>query len=241
MKIRDPRILLAGAALAAAFLGGIALAPSLIAPAAAQVGPGTEHPTADRRGPGHDPFSTAARYIGITVDQLRSEMGTTKSLADVAVAHGKTRDGLIQALVTAETQSITQRTADLVDHKGAPQGPRRAGPGHPGDRGFGLRVAPFQAAATYLGLSLPDLRTQLGSGRSLAQIAAATSGKSRDGLIQAVVHDETATIDRALSDGKLTADQATRIKQDLTRRVTALVDRTGPAGGPRLRFGPPQR
>ena len=38
-------------------------------------------------------FTAAAAYIGITEAQLRTELGTDKSLADVAVAHGKTRDG----------------------------------------------------------------------------------------------------------------------------------------------------
>ena len=46
--------------------------------------------------------STAATYIGVTEDALRTELGTGKSLADVAIAHGKTRDGLIAALVAAQ-------------------------------------------------------------------------------------------------------------------------------------------
>lgn len=217
MKITNAKILAGGAALTAAFLVGIALAPSLISPAAAQIlgGPATQT-TEEGRGPGQGPFETAATYIGITVDQLRTEMGTTKSLADVAVAHGKTRDGLIKALTDAQQQRIT----DLVDHKGAPQGPRHGGPG------FGVRVEPFQAAATFLGISDQDLRTQLRSGKSLAQIAQA-AGKSKDALVQAIVIDETAKIDQAVKDGKLTADMATRIKADLTQRVTDLVDRVG--------------
>src|SRR2546428_12965350 len=90
--------------------------------------------TSDNGPHGADLYSTAATYIGISVDQLRTEMGTTKSLADVAVAHGKTRDGLIAALVTAETANITQRVTSMVDHKGAPQ----KGPQGPGGRpGFG--------------------------------------------------------------------------------------------------------
>src|SRR5436309_10483295 len=42
-------------------------------------------------------FTAAATYIGITEAQLRTELGTDKSLADVAIAHGTTRDGLIAA------------------------------------------------------------------------------------------------------------------------------------------------
>jgi len=204
-----------------AFVGGVALAPSLVSSVAAQTGPQTEQPTTEDRGPHQDPFAIAAQFIGISVDQLRTEMGTTKSLADVAVAHGKTRDGLIAALVTAETANLSQRIGSLVDHKGAPQ----HGPG--GHFGFAGRGEPFQAAATYLGISVQDLQTKLRSGQTLAQIAV-TAGKTRDGLIAALVADATAKIDQAVKDSKLTADQATKIKADLQAHITKLVDGTFP-------------
>jgi ribosomal protein S20 len=76
-------------------------------------------------------------------------------------------------------------------------------------------------------MSQTDLRTKIGSGQSLAAIANATAGKSRDGLIQALVADATAKIDQAQKDGKITADQATRLKSDLTDHITRLVDATG--------------
>ena len=41
-------------------------------------------------------------------------------------------------------------------------------------------------SATYLGISASDLKTQLQSGKSLADIANATAGKSRDGLVAAL-------------------------------------------------------
>src|SRR5213083_1914983 len=86
-------------------------------------------------------FTAAATYIGITEAQLRTELGTDKSLADVAVAHGKTRDGLIAALVAAEQQNITT----LVDQKGIgarPSPPAGVGRGRgPFGRGPGDRIA----------------------------------------------------------------------------------------------------
>src|SRR5207302_8749609 len=123
-------------------------------------------------------FTAAATYIGITEAQLRTELGTDKSLADVAVAHGKTRDGLIQALVAAQQQSI----ATLVDQKGI--GARPAGPGV-GRAPGGPRVTgdPLAAAATYLGTTSADLDTKIRAGQTLAQIANATSGKNRDGRV----------------------------------------------------------
>lgn len=235
MKIANIKIPVAGAALALAFLGGIALAPSLVSTAAAQIAGNTDQTVAHRGPGGADLFQVAADYIGITVDQLRTEMGTDKSMADVAVAHGKTRDGLIAALTTAHSAKI----AELVDQKGFPQRP--GGPGFPGSApGMGafLKTDHLQAASTYLGISVADLQTQLRSGTTLAEIAAATSGKTKDGLVAAIVADETAQIDTAVANGKVTADQATKIKTGLTERVTAMVERTGPMlGGPGIGRG----
>lgn len=220
------RITLTGAALAVAFLGGVAFAPSLVSGAAAQIGGTTAPANVQHPGRGGDLFQAAADFIGITVEQLRTEMGTDKSMSDVAVAHGKTRDALITALTTAQSQKI----AALVDQKGFPQKP--GGPGR--HLGVHIKVDVVQTASAYLGLSLGDLRTQLQSGKSLAQIAEA-AGKTKDGLVQAIVADEIAQIDKAVANGKLTAEQAARLKTGLTERVTAMVERTGM--GPGFGFG----
>jgi hypothetical protein len=169
-------------------------------------------------------FSAAATYIGISEAQLRTELGTDKSLADVAIAHGKTRDGLIAALVAAQQQSI----GTLVDQKGIGAHPN---PGF--GRGPGAtKVAgdPFAAAAAYLGTTTGDLETKLRSGQSLAQIANATAGKSRDGLVNALVADATAKIEAAQQAGTITADQATQLRSNLSTRLGQLVDSTGVRG-----------
>ena len=87
-------------------------------------------------------------------------------------------------------------------------------------------------AATYLGTTEADLKTKMDAGQTLAQIAAATSGKSRDGLIQAFVADANTRIDAAVTAGKLTADQATAAKANATVHAAAFVDNMRPAGGP---------
>lgn len=182
---------------------------------------------------GHGPggkasyFAAAATYIGITEAQLRTELGTDKSLADVAIAHGKTRDGLIAALVAAQQQNITT----LVDQKGVGARPNPGnGPGPGFGRGPGGRVAsdPFAAAAAYLGTTTADLETKMRAGQTLAQIANATAGKSRDGLVNALVADATAKIDAAQKAGTITADQATQLKSNLQTRLAQLVDNTRP-------------
>lgn len=234
MKYLDKALIGAGAALLLS--GGIAaaaLGPANVGSAVMATLPGDVTVALNNRGGVGGPhfLATAATYIGVTEDALRTELATGKSLADVAVAHGKTRDGLIAALVAASTTEITT----LVDTKN-PFPPRPSGA--PGiGRGFRVEGNELAAAATYLGITEADLRTKLGSGQTLAQIAAATSGKSRDGLIQALVADATKNIDQAQKDGKITADQATQLKANLAQRITQMVDATRPGPG----FGPGPR
>jgi len=182
-------------------------------------------------------FTAAATYIGITEAQLRTELGTDKSLADVAIAHGKTRDGLIAALTAAQQQNI----ATLVDQKGIGARPNPAngyGPGPGYGRGPGGRNVigdSEAAAATYLGTTTADLETKMRAGQTLAQIANATAGKSRDGLLNALVADATAKIDAAQKAGTITADQATQQKTNLSTRLAQLIDNSGPFPGRRGR------
>jgi hypothetical protein len=176
-------------------------------------------------------FTAAATYIGITEAQLRTELGADKSLADVAVAHGKTRDGLIAALAAAQQQDI----ATLVDQKGIGARPNPAGGlgFGPGPGGKGVTGDTHEAAAAYLGTTEADLETKLRAGQTLAQIANATPGKNRDGLVDALVADATAKIDAAQTAGRITADQATQLKANLSTRLAQLVDTTGPVRGRR--------
>jgi trk system potassium uptake protein TrkH len=86
----------------------------------------------------------------------------------------------------------------------------------------------------YLGLTGAEIHTQLSAGKSLGEIAAATAGKTREGLIAGLVQAHNALIDQAVTDGKLTAAQATERKGQVTSRVTEMVDRKGGAtGGPK--------
>ncbi len=226
MKHLDKALIGAGAALLLS--GGVAAAAFAPRDAGANIVsalPGGVTLLVDR-GPfgGASFLSVAATYIGISEADLRTQLQSGKTLADVAVANGKTRDGLIAALTQAATTQITT----LVDTKNPfPKG----GPGGFG-RGdhFGIGMDET-AVTTYLGIGEADLSTQLQSGKTLGQIADATAGKSRDGLIQAIVAAETAKIDAAQTAGRITADQATTLKTNLTQRVTTFVDATRPTKG----------
>jgi hypothetical protein len=168
-------------------------------------------------------LATAATYIGITEPALRTELQTGKTLAEVAVAHGKTRDGLIAALSAEATKAITTAVDQPGTSFAKPGG--RGGPG-------GFRVTNDEAAAAaYIGTTEADLRAKEQAGQTLAQIAVA-AGKTRDGLIAAMVKDPSAKIDAAVAAGTITAAQGTAQKARVIAHVTAEVDETGPDGGP---------
>ena len=109
------------------------------------------------------------------------------------------------------------------------------GPRHPfGHRGFAL----LQAAASYLGLSEPELREELGD-KTLAEIAE-EQGKTAAGLVQELVATQTRRIDEAVAEGRITDEQATELKEGLTERMEALVEGEvrWREDGPRHRFWP---
>src|SRR5512146_1749447 len=167
----------------------------------------------------HDDLSIAASYLGLTESELRTKLRSGKTMAQIANAiDGKSADGLIDALVTAAKKNIaadvssgrlTQSQADqilanLKQHVTArvnssepPAGPDGRGGPHGG----------LDAAAAYLGLSESDLTTQLQSGKTLGEIADATAGKSKAGLIAALVAGEKSHLDQAVKDGRMTQAQ----------------------------------
>jgi hypothetical protein len=98
-------------------------------------------------------------------------------------------------------------------------------------KGHGLRGGDdFDAAVAYLGLTAAQVQTDLTAGKTLAQIAAATSGKSTDGLIGALVTHEKAEIAAKVTAGKITQAQADAIIPTLTAHFTAFVNGTGGPG-----------
>jgi hypothetical protein len=98
---------------------------------------------------------------------------------------------------------------------GRPPGP----PGPPGPIMAGL-----DAAAKYLGLTDAQLRTQLRSGKSLAQVADARN-KSLDGLKSAIEAAVKSDLDKAVADKRLTQAQEDHILSDLHDRLDEIVNR----------------
>ena len=92
--------------------------------------------------------------------------------------------------------------------------------------GFGLRGgASLQVVAKDLNMSAADLKTALQGGQSIAALARSKNADPQT-IINDLVTDATTRIDAAVSSGKITAAQATKMKANLTTAITAFVNGT---------------
>ena len=178
-------------------------------------------------------------------------METTRNRKLGAVAVGAVAlVGVGAALAASKLNSGAHAATAQRGFAAAPQrqgAPPSGGPfGRPGGfdrdgdrRAFGFRGpgGGLSAAATYLGVGETQLFTQLASGKTLAQIANATSGKSASGLIDAMVAAEKSRLAAAVQAGYLTQAMATQIESGMQARVTQLVN--GSFRRDRGGFGPP--
>jgi hypothetical protein len=139
--------------------------------------------------------------------------------------------------VDALQQAITGARADAGLPADGSGFPGRGGQNGPGPRAFGPDL---DVAAQAIGIDAQQLRQEL-AGTSLAAVAQA-HGKSANDVIAALTAADTTRIDQAVSDGRITADQAAQRKQTEAQRLQQLVNQTGPqdAGrGPRPGDGRP--
>ena len=157
----------------------------------------------------------AAKRLGVTPSQLSSALkAAIEKQIDAAVA-----DGRITKEQAAELkQRVESGDFPLVGIGGPPMFDHHGGFG-PGPS--------LDAAASYLGVSETELRAQLESGKSLADLAKA-HGESVDGLVDAMVAEERNELDRAVEDGRITRAQETQILSDLRTRIASMVDGQAP-------------
>jgi hypothetical protein len=203
MKRNSRQRLFALAAVVAVIVGGTL--------AAVTIGRGASH---ESRGP----LATASSYLGIPVSQLRGELQSGKSLAQIANAtSGKSSAGLVSVLLAAGREKLTKAQTSL---------PRRVNALV--DRVRVLAQRP--AAAHYLGLRPGQLGRELRSGKTLAQIASATPGRSVAGLIDAIVAARKPALDARVAAGRLTQAKADARLAKLRSRVASAVNRSRPRG-----------
>jgi polyhydroxyalkanoate synthesis regulator phasin len=187
--------------LVAAVVIGVAAAGAGGAIAASQLGSPREENQAI--------LNDAARQLGVEPSALSNALKQAlKNRVDAAVAAGR--------LTQEEGNELKERidSDEFPFFFGLHHGP-----------GHFAHLADLDAAASYLGLSRTELRDQLFSGKSLAQIAR-DQDKSVDGLVQALLDSAKERLDDAVDEGRLTAAQRDQILSDLKERFTQLVNRT---------------
>jgi len=150
--------------------------------------------------------------------------GTTPSTTDAKPSRADRISEVLQPLVDDGTITAAQRDAVVkaLDEAGPAVGDHR-GPGGPGGPGFGFgpKVA-LDAVADAIGIDEATLRSEL-QGSTIAAVAA-NHGVEVQTVIDTLVADATTRIDRAVTDGKLSQEQADTIKSKLNDAITTAVN-----------------
>jgi polyhydroxyalkanoate synthesis regulator phasin len=146
----------------------------------------------------------AAKQLGVTPSALTAALKKAlENRIDEAVAAGR--------LTKEQGEELKQRIQS---------GPL---PFFFGPRGHVEHFGELETAASYLGLTEAELRSELENGKTLAQVAK-DHDKSVDGLIDAMVDSAKKKLDAAVADGRLTKDEEQRILAGLKDRITAFVN-----------------
>ena len=172
----------------------------------------------------------AAGQLGVSTPALTAAI--KKAMVDQIEAQ-VTAGALTKSQAAAIEARLAKADAPLFALGGGPGDRGGFGHGH-GGPGGGMSL---DAAATYIGISASDLRTQLTAGKTLAAIAVA-NGKTTDGLKAALTTAAKSDLHAAVKAGKLTQAQEDTIVADLPARLDREINEahTGGPGGP---GGPP--
>ena len=102
-------------------------------------------------------------------------------------------------------------------------------------RAYGNMIS---AVSKLIGLDTAEIRAQRQGGKSLAQIAE-SKGISEEKLVNSILEQRKAQMDKGVADGTITKDQAQFCLDNMEKRIKSKVERTttGPANGSRRRGG----
>ena len=192
-------------------------------------------------------FTAAAlAQTGVLSRSEESEAVVNDAAEQLGVEPAALSDALKQALknrvdAAVEAGRLTQEQgAEMKARIDASEVPL-LGLGHGHGLGHHGHFGGLDAAATYLGLTEEELRTSLGEGKTLAEVAKERD-KAVDGLVGAMVAAAKEDIDQAVEDGRLTDAKRKEILSTLEARITEKVNsqfRGGPGGPGRGDWGPP--
>jgi hypothetical protein len=225
-----------------------------IGPAAANVGTAFQHGGMPG-GRGGAQTAAIAEALGMTEADLRTELQAGKSVADVASAKGVSLDAIVNAIIAAQTTSLSQavtggritqaqadallanlkvtlpgqlQTKQVAGLEGSGFG-GRGGKGGPGGMRGG---ASLTTVATALGITEAELQTELQAGKTIAAVATA-KGVDLSVVSNALLEAEKTKLAQAVTDGKLTQAQADARLANAQTRINDFLNGTLPQ-----RFGP---
>ena len=174
--------------------------------------------------------------LGISASELRSDLASGQTLAQIAAANGQPVSGLEQAILTAAQSRLDEAVATGKLTSQAEQSllgrlDSRLGQllnaAHPGAlvRRALRRAAFVRLSASYLGVTPPQLRSDLRAGSSLAQVAT-DNGKTVAGLEQAVGSAVSNRLDQAVAAGQLSSQREQAMLLRVQARLSTLVNRS---------------
>ena len=195
------------------------------------------------KGPGKN-VAAIASILKLTEAELKTQVQSGKTLAQIATTQGVDIKLVVDAIVAdmkshiadeVKSGEITQAQADTkladVTAKATERvnnvRPARGEGMHGGPKGPGRNVA---AIASVLKLTEAELKTQVESGKTLAQIATA-QGVDVKLVVDAIVADMKSHIADEVKSGELTQAQADTKLADVTTKVTEMVNTVQPARG----------
>jgi hypothetical protein len=166
--------------------------------------------------------------IGATIGPAGAVAATssaTQAVTDRVTAIKNALAGLVK------DGTLTQAQADKVATTLDSTLPERGFGGHGMGLGrHGMRLgAGLDEVADIIGVTKKELRTELRSGKTLAEIAK-TKGISQDTLVSKLVAAAKTRIAAEVKAGRLTQARADAITKDLSARITEMVTRSGPMG-----------
>lgn len=158
--------------------------------------------------------------------QQSQREGRERFMEVVASKLGVTPERLQQAFTEARQELGIQRSPR--DRAGERRGEAR-------ERIRGMMQRGLEIVAVELSISVEQLRNEL-RGSSLSAVSR-THGVDPQQVATALTNAATARIDAAAGEGRITSDQATRMKQRIGDLVQRMMDRQLPSGAARDRAG----
>lgn len=187
---------------------------------------------------------TLAEALGMTVEELHDAVRSGKSIAQIANDQGKSLDAVKLVMIAefsahldehvaerkitreqadARLAKFTERLDEIVNRT-KPEGPGRGG------RRMGAIKEASEELASVLNLTQDELRTQLRSGKSLAEIAEAQDVDVDD--VKKVLTDEFSVhLDEHVAEGTITREQADARLAKFTERLDDMVNKSLPEAG----------